>query len=284
MARIAILTDSTADLPEEIRARYNVTVVPLNVHFGDEVFLDQVELSTDDFIARLKQTSVLPTTSQPSPGRFEEAFRQLTGDHDAIVAVLISSKLSGTAQTAMLARTAVADQIPVEVVDSLSGSMGAGLQVIRAAELANQGMPAAAIAERLRAETVANHIVFFPETLEFLQRGGRIGRAAALIGGIIKLKPLLRVSEGQVVPFERTRTHAKAVAGLIDFARGMPQVERVSVLYGSSSDDAVVLADRLATALGLPRDEIIVARMGPVIGAHIGPDALGVALFEGANI
>jgi len=278
--RIAIVTDSTSDLPADLRERDNIVVVPLDVHFGDEVFRDGVDLSTAAFMERLAASSTLPRTSQPSPARFEETFRRLAADHDAIVAVLISAKLSGTLQSATLAAEAVRDAIPVEIVDSASGSMGLGLQAIRAAELARQGLAAPAIAAKLRAETTANPVVFFVDTLEFLQRNGRIGRAAALIGGVLQLKPLLRVDEGQVVPFERTRTRAKAIQGLVDFVRELPQVTRIAALYTGHGDGAA-FADRLAAETGIPRADIPAVQMGPVITSHVGPGAVGVAVFEG---
>ena len=283
MAGVAVVTDSTSDLPVALQQRHGITVVPLNVHFGDEVFRDQVDITTDAFMERLRRSSALPTTSQPSVGLFAETFRRLAAEHDAVVAVLISGKLSGTLQSATLAAEEVRDVIPVEIVDSLNGSMGLGHQALRAAELARQGLSAPAIAERLRAETSAHHVVFFVDTLEFLQRGGRIGRATALIGGVLQLKPLLRVDEGQVVPFERTRTRAKAIQGLIDFVGGLPHVERLSALYSTSEADGRALADRLAAAVPVPRAEIGLAQMGPVIGTHVGPGAMGVAVFEGGT-
>ena len=285
MPRVAIVTDSTSDLPPDLRQRLGITMVPLNVHFGSEVFRDQIDITTDQFIERLGRSSQLPTTSQPSAGLFEETFRALATDHDGIVVVLISAKLSGTVQAATIARDAVADVDPVavEIVDSLSGSMGLGLQVVRAAELAATGLDAPAIAERLRADTGSYEVVFFVDTLEYLQRGGRIGKAAAFIGGLLNLKPLLRVDEGQIVPYERTRTRTRAIQGVVDFARGLPAVDRLSVIYSSVRADAENLADRLATELKLARDEIIVAQMSPVIGTHVGPGAMGVAIAEGAT-
>ena len=283
MAGVAVVTDSTSDLPVALQQRHGITVVPLNVHFGDEVFRDQVDITTDAFMERLQRSSALPTTSQPSVGLFAETFRRLAAEHDAVVAVLISGKLSGTLQSATLAAEEVRDVVPVEIVDSLNGSMGLGHQALRAVELASQGLSAPAIAERLRAETSAHHVIFFVDTLEFLQRGGRIGRATALIGGVLQLKPLLRVDEGQVVPFERTRTRAKAIQGLLDFVGGLPHVERLSALYSTSEADGRALVDRLAAAVPVPRAEIGLAQMGPVIGTHVGPGAMGVAVFEGGT-
>ena len=279
MARVAIVTDSTADLAPEVCARLGIAVVPLNVHFGEEVFRDQLDLTSDQFMERLRRTPDLPTTSQPSPGRFEQTFRELAADHDEIVAVLLSSKLSGTVQSALLARDAVADVIRVEVVDSLNASVGLGFQVLRAADLAAAGSDAAAIAARLATETGAYHLVFFVDTLEFLQRGGRIGRAAALVGSILSLKPTLRVDEGLIVPFERTRSRAKAIKGLATFAKGLPRVERLAVLHSTTPEDAAALADECVSLL--PRSEIAVAKFSPVIGTHVGPGAMGVAVFEG---
>jgi DegV family protein with EDD domain len=278
--RVAIVADSTADLSQELRKRYRITMVPLNVHFGSETFRDQLDLSSQDFMSRLAASSIVPTTSQPSPGLFEETFRRLAVDHDEIVAVLLSSKLSGTLQSAQLAAEAVRDTIPVEIVDSLSGSLGAGLQAIRASELVDQGIGGSEIARQLRVETQAYHLLFLVDTLEYLQRNGRIGRAAGLVGTLIRLKPLLRVDEGQVVPYERTRTRARAIEGLVDFVTDLPRVERLAVMYATSKDDAHALADRLASLKGLGSDQVFIGALGPVIGSHIGPGGMGVAVFD----
>jgi DegV family protein with EDD domain len=281
MTRVAIVTDSTSDLSPDLLAQHRITTVPLNVQIDDQVYRDQIDITTEEFMRRLPTVATLPTTSQPSVGLFEETFRRLAEDHDAIVAVLLSAKLSGTVQSALLARDAVAGVIPVEVVDSLNVTMGLGFQVLRAAELADRGLDAAEIARRLRAETAEYHVVFFVDTLEYLQKGGRIGKAASLLGTLLNLKPLLRIDEGQVVPFERTRTRAKALAGLIDFVRGLPQVARLAVLSSTTPEEAAALADQLAALF--PRDQITLATFSPVIGTHVGPGAMGVAVYEGAG-
>ncbi|MDP9354053.1 MAG: DegV family protein [Chloroflexota bacterium] len=281
MARVAIVTDSTADLPPSLRDQHHVTVVPLNVHFGNEVYRDQVDITTDAFMERLQRSPVLPTTSQPASGLFEETFRDLAADHDGVVAVLISGKLSGTVMSATIARDAVADLVPVEVVDSRNASLGLGFQVLRAAELAAEGMSAPDIAARLQSETAAYHLVFFVDTLEYLQRGGRIGKAAAMVGSMLNLKPLLRVDEGQIVPFERTRTRGRARRGLIDFARSLPRTERLAVVHSTPAAEAEQLAAELSATALLPRDRMVVAQFGPVIGTHVGPGAMGVGVYEG---
>lgn len=278
MSRVAIVTDSTANLTPELYERYGVTVVPLNVHFGDEVLRDQIDITTGQFMDRLNQPGPLPTTSQPSPGAFVEAFERLAADHDEVLAVLLSSKLSGTTSSATLAMGQLSRPIPVEIVDSLNASLGLGLQVMRAAELVAQGLNASEAAAKLRLEVAAYHMVFFVDTLEFLQRGGRIGRAASLVGTLLKLKPVLRVDEGQVVPFERTRTRAKAIEALKEFVAGFPTVSRLGVLYSSDRTDADRLAADLASVV--PADRLVIAQFSPVIGTHVGPGAMGVCVCE----
>ena len=275
---VAIITDSTSDLTPETQERHGITVVPLNVHFGQETFQDGVDLDADAFMEKMATADRLPTTSQPAVGAFESAFRELAVDYREICCVLISGKLSGTAQSATLAAEAVADLVRVEIVDSESVTYGLGFQVLRAAALADQGLDAAGIGETLAAETASYHVVFFVETLEHLRRGGRIGKAAQLLGSMIQLRPLLRVEGGQIVPFERTRTRSKATAALLDFARDLASVEKAAVFYNTTPEDAVDLARHLAD---VTKTEVEAIQVGPVISTHVGPGVLGVVLKEG---
>jgi DegV family protein with EDD domain len=281
MGRVAVVTDSTADLPPDLREQHGITMVPLNVHFGDETLRDQIDITTDMFMERLQRSRTMPTTSQPASGQFEEIFRQLAQDHDEIVAVLISSKLSGTVMSALLARDAVADLIPVEVVDSQSASMALGFQALAATRYAAEGLDAGTIARRLRTEIGSYETLFFVDTLEYLRRGGRIGKASAMLGSILDLKPMLRIDEGQVVPVERTRTRSRARKGLVDFVRAMPNVERLAVMHATNPDEAVELASEFN--LTLPRENLIIAQFGPVIGTHVGPGAMGVMVDVGSS-
>ncbi|HEV2108972.1 MAG TPA: DegV family protein [Thermomicrobiales bacterium] len=281
MVRVAVVTDSTADLPPELQEQHGITVVPLTVHFGEESFRDQIDISTDDFMERLQRSETMPTTSQPSSGLFEDTFRQLAADHDEIIAVFISSKLSGTVMSAMLARDAVTDLVPVEIVDSQSASMALGFQALAAARYAAQGLGATAIAQRLRSAMGSYETLFFVDTLEYLRRGGRIGKASAMVGSFLDLKPMLRIDEGQVVPAERTRTRARARKGLVDFVRAMPNVERLAVMHATTQDEAVELAEEFD--LTLPRENLVIARFGPVIGTHVGPGAMGVIVDVGSS-
>lgn len=276
--RVAIVTDSTSDLTPEIQARHGVTVVPLNVHFGQDSFRDGVDLSPDAFIAKMATTEKLPTTSQPSVGAFETVFRTLATDHDEILCVLISSRLSGTLQSATLAGEAVRDLIPVTIVDSENVAYALGFQAIRAAELASENLPATEIATILSAEIPQYHIIFFVETLDHLRRGGRIGKAAKLLGSILQLRPLLRVEGGQVVPFERTRTRSKAISALLEFARELSGIEQAAVIYNSTPAEAASLAQQLHPIAKI--EDVPIVQFGPVISTHVGPGVLGLVLKE----
>jgi DegV family protein with EDD domain len=272
--RVAVATDSTSDLDARLAEERDITVVPLNVHFGDQVYRDQVDITTDEFMAKMANSEKLPTTSQPSVGSFEAAFRA-TGAEE-VICPLVSSRLSGTYQSAQIAAQNLAGEIKVELVDSLSASYGLGFQALRAADLAAQGMDASSIAQTLRNETGRYHVVFFVETLEHLRRGGRIGKAAKMVGSLLQLRPLLRIDEGQVVPHERTRTRGKAIQALVDFATDNLVPEELAVLYNTSAGDARKLADLLAPIT--PEREVRIVQLGPVIDSHIGPDVLGIVV------
>jgi DegV family protein with EDD domain len=278
--RVAIVTDSTSDLTPAQQERHGITVVPLNVHFGQETFQDGIDISPDEFIERMARTDRLPTTSQPSVGTFERVFRQLASNHDEICCVLLSSRLSGTVQSATLAAQAVAGQARVEVVDSTNVAAALGMQAIRAADLADEGLDAASIAKTLVSEVGRYHTVFFVETLEHLRRGGRIGKAAQLLGDVMRLRPLLRIEGGQVVPWERTRTRTRATDALVEFARDISRIEQAAVIYNTTPADAEALASQVAGITGEPVEAI---KFGPVISTHVGPGVLGVVVKEAAS-
>jgi len=277
---IAIVTDSTADLPADLRGRWGIAVVPVGLRFGDELFADGVDIDADAFLARMAAGGPPPRTVAPSSRQFAEVFRELGERALGIVAVVGSGKLGSTLGSAQAARDEVAGVVPVEVVDSRSATMGLGWQAVRAAELADSGLSLSAIAQTLRSETARYEVIFFVDTLEHLRRGGRIGRAAALIGQALDLKPLLRIDEGQVVPLDRARTHGRAVDALVDEVAAMGAVERVAALYATSEREGRALADRLVAETGLAAGQVLVARIGPGVATHIGPGGLGVAVAD----
>ena len=277
-SRIAIVTDSTADLTAEQAAHYGITVVPLVVRFGNEVFQDSVDLSATEFMIRMEQSKSLPTTSQPPPGAFEEVFRSLSADHDEIICITVSSRLSGTWQSATLAAEAVRATVPVTVLDSLAVSVALGTQAITAASMSAAEEPVEDIVATIAAESDRYHTVFFVDGLEHLRRGGRIGKAAQLVGSVLQLRPLLRVEEGQIVPLERTRTRSKAIAALEEFATEAGAVDLATVIYTTMPEDAAALANRIAAATSVPSVPLV--QVGPVISAHVGPGMLGISLRE----
>lgn len=279
--RIGIVTDSTSDIGLNLAAELGISVVPLNIHFGDEVFADQVEITTDAFMQRMLASDKLPTTSQPSIGLFERTYRQLAHQYDALLTLVLSGKLSGTLQSATMAAANVADVIPVSVMDSGMASWALGLQVLRAKELADAGEPVEHITSTLAAEASHYRVLFFVETLEHLRRGGRIGKAAQLVGSLLQLRPLLTIDEGQIVPFERARTRSKAIRALGGFARDLAPLDEIVVLYNTTPRDADALAASLQDLV--PGRRIRRSQLSPVIGAHIGPDVLGVVVKENAH-
>lgn len=280
---VAIVTDSTCNLTSDVAEAHGISVVPLNVHFGESVFADQVEISTDEFMQKMETSTALPTTSQPSVGVFEEAFQKAAKEHGVtdIVCLSISSKLSGTFQSASIAGQNLADTLNVEVIDTFAAAYSLGFQALNAADLAEQGKDAKEIAETIRDEINRYHLVFFVETLEHLRRGGRIGKAAQMVGTLLQLKPLLRLDEGMIVPFERTRTRSRAIKALVAFVAEAGPVEEIAVLYNTTPDEAQKLADTLATYI--PGKHPVISKLSPVIAAHIGPDVLGVAIKEQAG-
>jgi DegV family protein with EDD domain len=268
MARVAIVTDSSADLAPELRASGRITVVPATLADirGGAPALEHLE-------GQPKAPPALVDT-------FAATFTELASDHDAVVAVLLSGRLGATVDAARQARERLARVIPVEVVDSRSASMGLGFQVVRGAELARQGMDAATIAGALRAAIDRYHVVFSVESVEHLRLSGKIGRSAAMIAEALQLKPLLRIDEGQIIPYERARTRNRAIHELADFVCELPAVERCAVLYASNQTDGERLLTTIADMTGLPSHRLTVSQIGPAVVAQVGPGALGVAVVE----
>lgn len=265
MPRIAIITDSSADLPGDVVSQEGIVVVPV----AASAVSAAAEESATEFKAR-------PDLRDAFLAAFTEASRA----HDAVVAILLSSRLGSVVQAAREARDQIPGSTSIEIVDSRSASLGLGFQVLHAAALARRGMDAAAIAAEIRATSDRYHVVFSVESVEHLRRSGRIGRSAAMIAEALQLKPLLRIDEGQIVPYERARTRPRAMAELVEFVQQIPDVERCAVLYSSRERDARRLADAILASPGFRTDRLTVSRIGETIAAHVGPGALGVAVVE----
>jgi len=269
---VRIVTDSTADLTPEQQRAAGITVVPLNVHFGDQVFRDHVDLTTDEFFRRLKASSQLPRTSQPSVGVFEEAYRTLLEGGDEIVSVHLSSKVSGTFNSALMAAQSVGDG-KVDVVDSLSTSMALGFMALEAADLARAGRDRQTVTECLRGLVAKARVICVVDTLTYLERGGRIGKARALLGSLLNVKPILQLKDGEVVPLGRARGRPQALNRLVELLERDGKVSRLAIMHGAAKADAEQLRARVASTY--PGVDIQLTEIGAVLGTHTGPGVIG---------
>ena len=270
---VRVVTDSACDLPEPVVAELGIEIVPLTIRFGAEELVDREELSNQAFWQRLVDAPALPETAAPSAGAFEARFRALADDGaDGIVCINLSSRLSATMQAAQVAASAVADRCPVEVVDSLTCSMGLGNLCLAAARRAKDGASLADIVAEVTDRRARTRLFGTLDTLEDLKKGGRIGNARALLGSMLAVKPVVEVRDGVVEEAGKVRTRSKALRLLADKVHER-SVEDVAVLQGDASDldEFLDLIDDVA-----PRDKIVVGAVGPVIGTHAGPGVLGV--------
>ena len=269
---VRIVTDSTADLSPEQQQTAGITVVPLNVHFGDEVFRDHVDLSADEFFRRLKASSQLPRTSQPSVGAFEEAYRKLLDGGDEVVSVHLSSKVSGTYNSALMAAQSVGDG-KIDVVDSLSTSMALGFMALEGAKLARAGRDRQAVAECLQGLVPKARVICVVDTLTYLERGGRIGKARALLGSLLNVKPILQLKDGEVVPVGRARGRPQSLSRLVELLQRDGKVSQLAIMHGAAQTDAEQLRERVASSY--PGMDIQLTEIGAVLGTHTGPGVIG---------
>jgi len=280
MAGVALITDSTADLaPETVRAM-GVTVVPLEVTFGDRRFLAGVDLTTEEFWARMTAPDApFPTTAAASPGQFHEAFEaSFAGGADAVVCVCVTGTLSGTIKSAAIARDMLPDR-EIHIVDSRSVSMALGILVELGCELAAAGRPAAEIARILEDRAGDTDLYLALDTLEYLRKGGRISGAVAAVGGLISMKLIITVRDGHVVPVDRVRTRSKARERCLDLLTARP-VERVAVLHTTNADVETFrqqLLDRLAGRIDPAK--VSVQTVGASVGPHLGPGSVGAVVL-----
>lgn len=278
--RVRIVTDSTSDLPAELAKAWGVTVVPLSVHFGSQTYRDGVDITYDEFYGRLRREQELPRTSQPPPPLFEAAFRSLLDDDCDVVAILISATLSGTYNVAQLvARTLAPDRI--RVLDSGLVTLGT-MVVVRATAL--RARESADLDDVARyASDVARRATFFAmvDTLDYLQRGGRIGRLSAFVGGLLSVKPLITMRDGQLVPLERARTRARGLARLSHLVVEQQPFDGPLVV-GHSDNPELAAELRRGVRAAVPDVEIVDAELGPTVGTYAGPNAVGAALLRRA--
>ena len=269
----AIVTDSTADLPDEWRDRYGIEVVPLKVLFGKETFRDRVDMTDEQFFQRLGASTTLPTTSAPSPGEFADVYRKLARDYEGCISIHIGAQLSATAEAARVGASSV-DGFPVKVVDSETVSMPVAFLCRVAAESATLGEAEAAVKQRVPKARVLALL----DTLRYLEMGGRLNRAQAMIGTMLDLKPLLLVADREIKPVDRVRTRSRAMGRMVDFFKNEGPVEHVAVMHAQAPEDAARIAAELREES--PSREVTVGQIGCVLGTHTGPKALGIVYIK----
>jgi len=275
---VKIITDSTSDITAEEGIKLGITVTPLTVMFGRESFLDRVTITTEEFYRRLSTEGVFPTTTQPSPSAFAEIYDKLAEETDEILVINLSSKLSGTYQSAVSAIEMVKNKCRVKVIDSQSVAMGQGLVVLAAAHAAQQGASLDELTDFVHKAYGRCHWITYFDTLKYLAKGGRIGKAQGLLGSVLSIKPILTVKDGEMHPVTRLRSQSAGIEYLYNFVTSFQRVEQLAVEHTTMPDDADRLAERFSAAF--PGVKIHRAVVSPVLGTYGGPNALAVAVMQ----
>lgn len=282
MSKVIVVTDSTATIPTELLLRYSIYTVPLQVVWGEESFRDGIEIQPKEFYERLKNAKVMPTTSQPSPQAFAEIYKRLIDEGHEIISIHISSKLSGTVSSAIQAK-AMMNGANIEVIDSETTSMAMGFQVLEIARAARQGASLKECKE-LAEHAIKNAGVFFVvDTLEFLHRGGRIGGAAAFLGTMLDLKPILTFQNGAIDAVERVRTMSKAMErmlGLVEKELDGSSNLQLASLHSNIPQVAQLLKNRACQRFSVDEKDAFLADISPVLGTHTGPGCVGLAYHK----
>lgn len=276
---VKIITDSTADIPEDLLKKYGIEIVPLTVNFEDKSYLDKIEISSSEFFDKLAKVDKLPTTSQASPGILVEAFEKELEKGNEIVSILISSKFSGTYGSSIIAKEMVGSD-KIYLIDSETACLGHCMLVLEAAKLANEGLSASEIYKKIEEIKTKISIYAGVDTLKYLEKGGRLSKGAAVVGTILNIKPIIKVKSGKIESIDKVRGKAKVFKWLDDFIANnvKPQNKTVAVYYSVNEETANELKNLLIEKYNAK--EVIIGEIGPVIGTHVGPNALAIAFIE----
>ena len=275
---IRIVTDSVSDLPASVALAYGITVVPLYVVVGNETYADGEDFDADQFYSRLVEHSSLPTTSQPTTADFLAVYRRLLDEGDQIVSIHVSSGLSRTFNSATQARASLGDAAAIEIVDSQLAGGAQGLLAVDAAKWAGEMPDYWEVAQQARRSIRNYHEFVTVDTLKYLAMGGRTGKAQALLGGALQVKPILGIRNGEVHRVQRPRTRKRAIARIIELVRELAPIRQLHVSYTTGKADAIAVRDGLSDLVG--PDGIIESRFGPVLGTQMGPDTIGVGVAK----
>jgi DegV family protein with EDD domain len=275
---VKVVTDSCSDITPQLARELGITVVPLYVQFGKEAYRDNVDLSTEEFYHKLETSKIHPLTSTATPADFAQIFTKLAEETKEILTITLSEKFSGTYAAALQGKAMVGKDCRIEVIDSKAGAGAQMLLVIAAAKMAQAGANLEQIADRVRRAISKVHVRVSFDTLEYLRRGGRIGMAQAFLGSLLKVNPIVGVKDGATFPIARLRNRAQAMDFLVNFVRGFSRIESVAIEDATTPDDLQTLAGRLKDVV--PPERIHRSRVSPVIGTHVGPHVLAVAVLE----
>lgn len=276
---VKIVTDSCSDITPELAQKFGITVVPLYVQFGDELYRDNVDLSTEEFYKKLTQSQTFPTTSTVTPNFFAELFTKLAEETDEILTVTLSEMYSGTYGTALQGKAMVTKKCRIEVIDSQLAIGGQLLLVILAAQMAQSGANLDKIANWVKKAIPRVHVRMTFDTLEYLRRGGRIGKAQAFLGSLLKVNPICSIKDGTTFPVARPRNRAQAIDFLVNFAKGFSNIEALAIEDAITTDEIELLTERLKGLV--PPERFYRSKVSPVVGTHVGPHVLDVCVLEG---
>lgn len=273
---VKIVTDSGADLPLELVKALNITVVPVYIYFGDKPYRDGIDISADELYTRLVEGPVHPTTTQPMPVDFVNVYNEMAREFDQIVSIHLSSKVSGTVNSALQARDMVNEKARIEIIDSQGVSMGLGLVTLAAARLARDGASLDQVVAKAKIAVEKTRLFGMLDTLKYLLAGGRITKAKAALGGILKVKPLLTMKNGELVQFGMKRNYQKGMEKLCNLIKGFDNIEEMAIVHSTVPDKAQELKKMIASYF--PGEKIIMSRVGAGLGVHGGPGTLIIAL------
>ena len=277
---IRIVTDSVSDLPPSAARASDITVVPLYVVIGGETYRDGVDIDADRFYSLLEEVPSLPTTSQPSIADFQEVYRGLLDQGHRIVSIHVSAKLSGTLNSAAQARESLGAASEIEIVDSQLAGGAQALLAISAARWAREMSDHREVARWVERSVGQNHGFVVVDTLKYLAKGGRIGKAQAFLGGALQIKPILSIRDGEAHPVDRPRTRRRAMARIVEIVRGLAPLRQLHVSYTTGREHALAIRHEVADLVEPER--LIESRFGPVLGTHLGPNTIGVAVTQGS--
>ena len=278
---VRIVTDSTADLPADLVERYGIAVVPLSILFGDEQLRDGIDITSEQFFKRLARETTLPTTSQPSPAQFRATYERLRDEGATeILSIHVSSKLSGTLQSALQGADGVSD-VRFRHVDSGTVSLALGMAVLAAAAVIDEGGGLEAARAAAEDRLTRTHLFFVLDTLEYLRRGGRLSRGSEILGTLLKVKPMLAIENGELIAIGRVRTRPKAIEELLQRVSALRPITHCAAVHATTPDDLKYVVDRLDGIA--PDASVLTARITPVLGVHAGPGVLGITVVTAGS-